>query len=308
MLNLDIMDHHHPLMLGVVGDSAAGKTTLVRGVVRLLARNGVTPVCLDDYNRYERAERNRLGLTAGDPTANDLPLMLEHLSALRNGGSIRKPVYDHRNGRFRAPELVVATELVIAYGMLTLSDPGLCELFDLSIYLDPSEDLRRLWRLNRDTTRRGYTSDEFTALEPARERDAARFIHVQRRLADLVFRTLSGDTGELRYALFARHTATLTILEPLVAQLIAAPLPGIRITPVMHDLDGRESDLIQIDAALPAESVTNLRQTLRWADMLPAEDDLARIGLIEGASGSAYSSGLAIVQQLIAYLLVARRR
>ena len=36
------------IMLGVVGDSAAGKTTLTRGLVRVLGEDNVTHVCVDD--------------------------------------------------------------------------------------------------------------------------------------------------------------------------------------------------------------------------------------------------------------------
>ena len=34
-----------PIILGVVGDSAAGKTTLTRGLVRVLGEENVTHVC-----------------------------------------------------------------------------------------------------------------------------------------------------------------------------------------------------------------------------------------------------------------------
>jgi phosphoribulokinase len=88
-------------MLGLVGESAAGKTTLVRGVVRLLGRDGVTPLCLDDYHRYSRAELQACGLTAADPAANDLGLMAVHLAELRAGRRISKPLYDHRSGTLR---------------------------------------------------------------------------------------------------------------------------------------------------------------------------------------------------------------
>ncbi len=41
-------------MLGVVGDSGAGKTTLTRGLVRILGEAQVTRVAADDYHRYDR--------------------------------------------------------------------------------------------------------------------------------------------------------------------------------------------------------------------------------------------------------------
>ena len=50
-----------PVILGVVGDSAAGKTTITRGLVRVLGDENVTHVCTDDYHRYDRKQRAQLG-------------------------------------------------------------------------------------------------------------------------------------------------------------------------------------------------------------------------------------------------------
>ena len=46
-----------PIILGVVGDSAAGKTTITRGLVRVLGEHAVTHACTDDYHRYDRKQR-----------------------------------------------------------------------------------------------------------------------------------------------------------------------------------------------------------------------------------------------------------
>ena len=46
-----------PIILGVVGDSAAGKTTMTRGLVRILGEQQVTAVSTDDYHRYDRKQR-----------------------------------------------------------------------------------------------------------------------------------------------------------------------------------------------------------------------------------------------------------
>jgi hypothetical protein len=42
-----------PIMLGVVGESAAGKTTLTAGLVRALGAERVSVICTDDYHRYD---------------------------------------------------------------------------------------------------------------------------------------------------------------------------------------------------------------------------------------------------------------
>ena len=74
-----------PIILGVVGDSASGKTTLTRGLVRVLGQEQVSHVCLDDYHRYDRSQRADMGLTPLDPGCNHMDIMGQHLMLLRRG-------------------------------------------------------------------------------------------------------------------------------------------------------------------------------------------------------------------------------
>ncbi len=41
---------HRPIILGIVGDSAAGKTTLTKGIAQVLGSENVTVICTDDYH------------------------------------------------------------------------------------------------------------------------------------------------------------------------------------------------------------------------------------------------------------------
>ncbi len=61
------LDRRH--ILGIVGESAAGKTTLANGIAAILGQNRVTIICSDDYHRYARAERAENGLSALDRKA-----------------------------------------------------------------------------------------------------------------------------------------------------------------------------------------------------------------------------------------------
>lgn len=53
-----------PIILGIVGGSAAGKTTLTRGIAQVLGEENVTVICTDDYHRYDRAQRAEMGISA----------------------------------------------------------------------------------------------------------------------------------------------------------------------------------------------------------------------------------------------------
>ena len=63
------------MILGVVGDSAAGKTTITRGLVRILGEDQVTAVATDDYHRYDRKQRAERDITPLDPDCNYMDIM-----------------------------------------------------------------------------------------------------------------------------------------------------------------------------------------------------------------------------------------
>jgi phosphoribulokinase len=296
------MDAKQPLMLGLIGDSASGKTTLVRGVVRLLGHNGVTPVCLDDYHRYSRAARSERHLTEADPVANDLSLMAAHLAALRAGGSIRKPVYDHRSGTLRDPETVIATGLVVAYGMLTLTPPALAALFDLTIYLEPDAALRQAWRLQRDVRERGYTPEEVMARRDDRERDGARFVAVQRPHAAMLLRfhgDPGGDPTAFAVELTLRRGAHHDLLDPALDALASGPVPGVSLARAITDEDGHRADRLLIAPPVSPEELAAAADLI--AGGLPGLPPFALsiLGQVREGERVLHSPALALTQLLI---------
>jgi phosphoribulokinase len=178
----------HPIILGIVGDSASGKTTLTAGVAQILGEERCTVICTDDYHRFDRRERAAKGMSAIDPRANYLDILEQALRHLREGDPILKPVYDHRDGSFGRPAYVKPKEFVIAEGLLGYTTRAMRDCYDVKIYLDPDEDLRVKWKLHRDTTTRGYRREEVLASLERRREDSSKYMHPQRTFADIVIR------------------------------------------------------------------------------------------------------------------------
>src|SRR5271165_6312079 len=126
-----------PIMIAVGGDSGTGKTTLCRGLDRIFGARRIGTICLDDYHALDRAQRNAVNLTALDPRANNFAAMEDDLWRLREGQPIEKPVYDHSDGTFGAPERFEPKEIVIVQGLFPLYTRALRELADISVWLDP---------------------------------------------------------------------------------------------------------------------------------------------------------------------------
>src|SRR5512142_2167241 len=174
-----------PVILGVVGDSAAGKTTITRGLVRVLGENNVTHICTDDYHRFDRKQRAALGITPLNPDCNYIDIIAQHLAHLRRGEPILKPVYRHADGTFGPPVYVRPARFTVVEGLLGYHLAEMREVYDVRVFLGPPEDLRRRWKVQRDCSRRGYTTDQVLAELDRREPDSEADIRPQRRYADM---------------------------------------------------------------------------------------------------------------------------
>ena len=134
--------------------------------------------------------------------------MDQHLQLLALGEPVLKPVYNHDNGRLERPVLIEPRDLVVAEGLLPLSTKVARACFDVRVYLDPPEEVRRIWKIKRDVSKRGYSPEQVLAELERREPESAAFIRPQRAAADVVvrFAPLEGR-GES-----AEHSPSATIL------------------------------------------------------------------------------------------------
>lgn len=165
-----------PIILGIVGDSAAGKTTLTKGIAQVLGEENVTVICTDDYHRYDRRQRAELAITPLHPDCNYMDIMEQHLSLLRAGQPILKPIYSHKTGTFEPPQYIKPNKFVILEGLLGYFTRGSRDCHDVKVYLAPPETLRAQWKVKRDTSKRGYTEEQVLADLQKREPDSEEFI------------------------------------------------------------------------------------------------------------------------------------
>jgi phosphoribulokinase len=183
----DMMTQRRTIMVGICGDSGAGKSTYADALRRLLGPERVTVIALDDYHSLDRQERERAGVTALHPyKANNLGLLVDHVWSLRRGEAIVKPVYDHSTGTFGKPVVIQPHDIVILEGLHVLYLERLRSALDLRIYFDTDADLRVQWKIRRDAGARGYTPAEVLAEIERRRPDVQRYIEPQKAFADVV--------------------------------------------------------------------------------------------------------------------------
>ena len=287
-----------PVLLGVVGDSAAGKTTLTRGLVRILGEEQVTHVAADDYHRYDRAQREERGITPLRPDCNHLDILGQHLAHLRAREPILKPVYRHRDGTFQPPRYVRAGQFTIVEGLLGFHTEALRNVYDVRVFLAPPEDLRRRWKVQRDCSRRGYTTDEVLAELDRREADAEIYIRPQQRHADIVIAFMPGDRGDQDH-LDAQVTMRSTLVHPDLSPFVDGS--GITLTE-----RGPETHL-SIPGTLDPERGAAIEEAV-WDQMHFASHlRTERLGEFSVGTELHRSETLAIVQVLVLYHLVTAR-
>jgi len=173
-------------VIGVAGDSGSGKTTFTNAIRQIFGPDLVATITLDDYHRYDREERRRLGVTPLNPDANNLAQLETDVAQLKEGLAIRKPVYNHETGTFGLPVPFASKKIIILEGLHTLFTPRLRELLDFSVFVDPDPEVKHAWKRRRDTEGRGYSSAEVTEEIALREKDYETYIAPQRCHADAV--------------------------------------------------------------------------------------------------------------------------
>jgi phosphoribulokinase len=289
--------NQRPVILGVVGDSAAGKTTITRGLVRVLGEDDVSHICTDDYHRYDRKQRAELGITPLHPDCNYIDVLSQHLHHLRRGEPILKPVYRHQDGTFGPPVYVAPQRFTVIEGLLGYFLPEMREVYDVRVFLNPPEELRRRWKVQRDCSRRGYTTDQVLSEIDRRGADSETFIAPQQRHADMLvsFRPALHDDGNPTHL-----DAELTLRDALPHPDLTAFMQDERLT--LTEGDGES--VLRIPGAIDPDHAAAIEEAI-WARMHFATHLRARrLGEFTIGTELFRSESLALVQLLILYHLV----
>ncbi len=285
-----------PVILGVVGDSATGKTTLTRGLVRALGGGAVAHIGTDDYHKFDRRRRAELGITPLHPDCNYIDIMAQHLALVRAAEPILKPVYRHADGTFGPPEYVAPHRFAVIEGLLGYHTPQLRDCYDVRVYLAPPEDLRRRWKVQRDCSRRGYTTDQVLAELDRRESDSEMFIRPQQSHADIVVTFEPDEAGNIEH-LPARLKLRAGLVHPDFSSL-----PGADVGITTEDVGGTQ--VLSIPGDVPQERAAEIEQAIwermHFASHLRSE----RLGEFTAGTDLHRSESLALVQLLLLYHLV----
>jgi uridine kinase len=184
------------LSIGIGGDSGVGKSTLLNSLQDILG-DRLLQIEGDGEHKWEREDENWSKFTHLDPKANHIHKQAEAIYELKHNQTIYRSEYDHSNGKFTQPLKVEPKEFIVIAGLHPFYLPKLRKNIDLKIYIDTDENLRRHWKILRDTKKRGYSVEKILHQIESRMDDAKKYIYPQKDFADIVVQYFLTDEFEL---------------------------------------------------------------------------------------------------------------
>lgn len=179
----------NPIIIGIAGGTGSGKSTLAKNIEKEFKHN-ITMLSHDYYYKSNDGlpfeERKKLNYD--HPDAFETDLLIEHLSKLKNGETIRRPSYSFvEHLREKETYEVVPKKVIIVEGILLFENQTLRDMMDIKIFVDADADIRFIRRLLRDVQERGRTLDSVveqycTTVKPMHEQ----FVEPSKKYADII--------------------------------------------------------------------------------------------------------------------------
>ena len=178
------------LVIGIAGGTGSGKTTVVNKIIKSLPAGEVAVIPQDSYYKdsghIPMEERSKINFD--EPASIEWTLLEKQLRELKEGKSIEMPTYSYLTcTRQKETVHVEPRDVIIVEGILVLTQPSLCQLMDVKVFVDADADDRLIRVIARDCIERGRTPqmviDRYQAVvKPMHER----YIEPSKRKADLI--------------------------------------------------------------------------------------------------------------------------
>ena len=179
-----------PLVIGIVGGSGSGKSTVARYLASALQTASVAFIDMDAYYRNfaDRPMAERRRMNWDHPDSFDWDLLVAQLGELAAGREIAKPVYDFVTHSRRSETVrIPPARVVVVDGILLFTDERVRDLCDVKVFVDADADVRLIRRIRRDMSKRGRPLDEIlnqylTTVQPMH----LQFVEPSKRYADVI--------------------------------------------------------------------------------------------------------------------------
>ena len=179
----------NPIIIGIAGGTGSGKSTLADNIKNEFKHN----ISMLSHDYYYKSNDNlpfeeRVKLNYDHPDAFETNLLIDHLTKLKNGETIRRPSYSFvEHLREKETYEVIPKKVIIVDGILIFENKTLRDMMDIKIFVDTDADIRFIRRLLRDVEERGRTVPSVveqycTTVKPMHEQ----FVEPSKKYADII--------------------------------------------------------------------------------------------------------------------------
>ena len=248
-----------PLVLGIAGDSGAGKTTFSKGLATVFGERSLVEVSGDDYHNWERSSPMWNTLTHLDPKANRLFELVRDVQRLIGGEVVKGRQYDHVSGRFLPQEIRETKNVILVEGLHTLYPQQLLKELDVSFFIEMEESLRLFFRIKRDTEERGHSKEAILSELEKRKADSEKYIKPQLERADVVFTLLpiNQELFEQDYVIDSNIKLRTCIKNGIYYQELVRVLIGVCGLQVNIDsVDEKGEVILEISGDVVSEDIS----------------------------------------------------
>lgn len=184
------MSYQRPIVFGVAGGTASGKTTVANTILQAVGAAHVAHLPHDAYYRdmphlplQERARQNY-----DHPNSLETNLLIEQIEQLQRGEPVEVPIYDftmhQRTYDYRS---VTPAPIIMVEGILIFTKRKLRDMMDIKIFVDTDADIRFIRRMTRDLKERGRSLDSIIEQYLATVRPMhLKFVEPSKRYADVI--------------------------------------------------------------------------------------------------------------------------
>jgi len=251
-----------PYMIGIGGDSAAGKSTLTNALSAIFEPQNTSIIRGDDMHKWERGNENWNQYTHLDPKANNLHKEMAQAISLKTGKGIKRSFYDHNTGKFTLPKYIKSNKLIVFEGLHSFYLKNQTDIYDLKIFMDPEESLRMWWKIQRDVAKRGYAPEQVLEQLKKREEDSNKYIKSQVEKADIIATFFSvEDLDPLNQSIEPRLGLKLILPNNLYLDSLVENLSLSEGLKVEHHYKNDKQELVLI-GQLSKERIDNIAYNL----------------------------------------------
>jgi len=179
-----------PIVFGVAGGTASGKTTVARAVLEAVGASQIAYLPHDAYykDRDDLPFEKRARLNYDHPDSLESKLLVQHIRELIVGVPVNVPVYDFTAHRRTDDTILVdPAPIILVDGILIFTKRKLRDLMDIKIFVDTDSDVRFIRRLQRDMHERARSLDSVVQqyLDTVRPMHL-KFVEPSKRYADII--------------------------------------------------------------------------------------------------------------------------